>query len=159
MTASASEGHFEGQTEPVDGKQACSAGGMHVTLQVTPGGEVLGGAVTFQTSRDGEVQDGAAVNSLSFGVIRSWANRSTRRFAEDGKGRFAGLDHDLARRRLRLLDQARRLEDLTGLSSVGLRKLRGARKRQWSISAGGPWRITFTFRDGDAWELEIVDYP
>ncbi len=63
----------------------------------------------------------------------------------------------MARRRLQLLDQARRLEDLTGLSSVGLHKLRGARK-QWSISAEGLWRITFTFRDGDAWEVEIVDY-
>jgi plasmid maintenance system killer protein len=27
-----------------------------------------------------------------------------------------------------------------------------------SISAGGPWRITFEFRDGDAWDAEIVDY-
>jgi plasmid maintenance system killer protein len=27
-----------------------------------------------------------------------------------------------------------------------------------SISAGGPWRITFEFRDGHAWDVEIVDY-
>lgn len=68
------------------------------------------------------------------------------------------LDESLARRRLRLLDEADRLEDLTGLASVGLHKLRGSRRNQWAISAGGSWRITFEFRDGDAWNVEIVDY-
>jgi hypothetical protein len=47
-----------------------------------------------------------------------------------GKGRFAGLDDPLVRRRLRLLDEAERLEDLTGLASVGLHRLRGARRGQ-----------------------------
>jgi proteic killer suppression protein len=91
-------------------------------------------------------------------VIKSWANRATQRFAEEGKGRFAGLDEGLARRRLRLLDEAARLEDLTGLKSVGLHRLRGACRHQWAISAGGPWRITFEFREGHAWNVEIVDY-
>jgi proteic killer suppression protein len=91
-------------------------------------------------------------------VIKSWANRATQRFAEEGKGRFSGLDVALARRRLRLLDEADRLEHLTGLASVGLHKLRGDRRRQWAISAGGPWRITFEFREGHAWNVELVDY-
>jgi proteic killer suppression protein len=91
-------------------------------------------------------------------VIKSWANRATQRFAEEGKGRFAGLDEAVARRRLRLLDEAGRLEDLTGLKSVGLHRLLGGRSDQWAISAGGPWRITFEFRDGHAWNVEIVDY-
>jgi toxin HigB-1 len=50
------------------------------------------------------------------------------------------------------------LEDLTGLASVGLHRLRGDRKGQWAIFAGGPWRITFEFRGGHAWNVEIVDY-
>jgi len=91
-------------------------------------------------------------------VIKSWANRTTQRFAEEGKSGFRGLDEATARLRLRLLDEAERLEDLTGLASVGLHKLRGGRKRQWAISAGGPWRITFEFRDGHAWNVEIVDH-
>jgi proteic killer suppression protein len=90
-------------------------------------------------------------------MIKSWANRSTQRFAEEGKGRFAGLDDALARRRLRLLDEAERLEYLTSLASVGLHRLRGVRRGQWAISAGGPWRITFEFQDGHAWNVEIVD--
>jgi proteic killer suppression protein len=91
-------------------------------------------------------------------VIKSWANRATQHFAEEGKSRFTGLDERLARRRLRLLDEAERLEDLTGLKSVGLHRLRGERRSQWAISAGGPWRIVFEFRDGHAWNVEIVDY-
>ena len=91
-------------------------------------------------------------------MIKSWANRSTQRFAEEGKGRFSGLNEALVRRRLRLLDEAERLEDLTGLKSVGLHRLQGARRGQWAISAGGPWRITFEFREGHAWNVEIVDY-
>jgi toxin HigB-1 len=91
-------------------------------------------------------------------VIKSWANRATQRFAEEGRGRFAGLDESLARRRLRLLDAAERLEDLTGLASVGLHRLRGVRRGQWAISVTGRWRITFEFRNGHAWNVEIVDY-
>lgn len=91
-------------------------------------------------------------------MIKSWANRATQRFAEEGRSRFSGLDEALARRRLRLLDEAGRLEDLSGLASVGLHRLQGDRRGQWVISAGGPWRITFEFRDGHAWNVEIVDY-
>jgi proteic killer suppression protein len=91
-------------------------------------------------------------------VIKSWANSSTQRFAEEGKSRFSGLDEAVARRRLRLLDEAERLQDLSGLASVGLHRLRGSRRAQWAISAGGSWRITFEFRDGHAWNVEIVDY-
>jgi proteic killer suppression protein len=57
-----------------------------------------------------------------------------------------------------LLGEAENLADLGGLASVGLHRLRGARRDQWAISAGGPWRITFEFRDGNAWNVEIVDY-
>jgi proteic killer suppression protein len=54
--------------------------------------------------------------------------------------------------------EAEHLEDQTGLASAGLNRRRGARRGQWAISAGGPWRITFEFRDGHAWDAEIVDY-
>lgn len=62
----AAGGYFEGQTEPLDGQPAC-AGGMHVTFQVTPDGEVLGGAVTFQASRGGEIRDAIAIPISSDG--------------------------------------------------------------------------------------------
>jgi toxin HigB-1 len=44
------------------------------------------------------------------------------------------------------------------LKSVGLHKLAGSRKGSWAMTVNGPWRICFRFADGDAWDVEIVDY-
>jgi proteic killer suppression protein len=49
------------------------------------------------------------------------------------------------------------LESLGKLNSVGLHKLKGSLWHFWSIDINGPWRIIFKFRDGDAYEVEIVD--
>jgi toxin HigB-1 len=91
-------------------------------------------------------------------MIRSWANSATRKFAEDGKNRFSGMDADSAAELLAALDAAGSLGDLSPLKSVGLHKLSGARKDQWAMTVNGPWRVCFEFRDGDAWNVEIVDY-
>ena len=91
-------------------------------------------------------------------MIKTWANSATRRFAEDGKSRFAGLDEDTATELLAMLNAATSLNDLSPLKSVGLHKLAGERKGQWAMTINGPWRLCFRFRDGDAWDVEIVDY-
>ena len=91
-------------------------------------------------------------------MIKSWANSATRRFAQGGKSKFSGLDSEMAMDLLASLDAAAGLSDLSPLKSVGLHKLSGGRKGQWAMSVNGPWRICFTFRDGDAFNVEIVDY-
>lgn len=91
-------------------------------------------------------------------MIRSWANSATRRFAETGKSKFAGLDVEAAEERLTALDAATALSDLSPLRSIGLHKLAGARRDQWAMTVNGPWRVCFRFEDGDAWDVEIVDY-
>jgi proteic killer suppression protein len=92
-------------------------------------------------------------------MIRSWRNSVTRRFAEEGKAsKFRGLDTGAAIELLAALDAATSLKDLSPLKSVGLHKLRGDRQGQWAITVNGPWRICFEFRQGDALEVEIVNY-
>jgi proteic killer suppression protein len=92
-------------------------------------------------------------------MIRSWRNSATRRFAEEGKAsKFRGLDTDAAMELLAALDATTSMKDLSPLKSVGLHKLKGDRQGQWSMILNGPWRICFEFRDGDAFEVEIVDY-
>jgi toxin HigB-1 len=91
-------------------------------------------------------------------MIKSWANSATRRFAEDGKSKFSGLDVDTALDLLASLDAASSLSDLSPLKSVGLHKLSGDRKGLWAMTINGPWRICFAFRDGHAFDVEIVDY-
>jgi toxin HigB-1 len=91
-------------------------------------------------------------------MIKTWANSATRRFAEDGKHKFSGLDAGAALDLLTALNAASALSDLSPLKSLGLHKLAGDRKGQWAMTVNGPWRLCFRFRDGDAWDVEIVDY-
>ncbi len=91
-------------------------------------------------------------------MIRSWANSTTRRFAQEGKSKFSGLDEEAAIELLAILDAATSLNDMSPLKSTGLHKLKGNRKGQWAMTVNGPWRLCFRFEDGDAWDVEIVDY-
>jgi len=92
-------------------------------------------------------------------MIRSWRSSATRRFAEEGKAsKFRGLDRDAASELLAALDAATSLKDLSPLKSIGFHKLSGDRQGQWAMTVNGPWRISFEFRNGDAFEVEIIDY-
>jgi toxin HigB-1 len=91
-------------------------------------------------------------------MIKIIRGTATRQFIETGKSKFSGLDARLADKRLQNLNAAASLQDLSPLASVGLHKLTGDRKGLWSIKVNGPWRIVFRFEDGDAFDVEIVDY-
>ena len=66
--------------------------------------------------------------------------------------------HQSARRKLEILDAAEVLSDLLIPPSNRLEKLSGNRQNQHSIRINSQWRICFEWRDGDAHEVEIVDY-
>ena len=84
---------------------------------------------------------------------------ASQRVWEGGKAnRFRGLDRAAAVDLLLALSAASTLRDLSPLKSVGLHKLKGTRASQWAMTVNGPWRIRFSFRAGDAYEVEIVDY-
>jgi len=91
-------------------------------------------------------------------VIRSWRDGATRRFAETGKCRWAGLDEQRARLRLAQLDAAQTLDDFRRLRSIGLHRLTGDRAGTWAVTINGPWRLVFRFDAGDAHDVEIVNY-
>jgi toxin HigB-1 len=91
-------------------------------------------------------------------MIRSIKGSATRQFVERGRSRLRGLDEALARQRLAELNAAPSLSALSPLRSVGLHKLKGNRAGYWAINVNGPWRIVFRFEDGNAHEVEIVDY-
>ncbi len=64
----------------------------------------------------------------------------------------------LARRKLLQLDAATMLETLRVPPGNRLEPLRGDRKGQHSICINDQWRICFTWRNGHAYDVEIVDY-
>jgi len=91
-------------------------------------------------------------------AIQSWRNAASRRLFETGSTNLRGLDIGRALRRLAELNSISRLDQISVLKSVGLHPLKGDRKGQWAITVNGPWRICFRFRDGHAYDVEIVDY-
>ena len=54
--------------------------------------------------------------------------------------------------------RARRLSDLRSPPGNRLEALKGDRRGQHSIRINDQWRICFVWREGDAFEVEIVDY-
>lgn len=71
------------------------------------------------------------------------------------------LSHDVCRaalRKLLMLDAAVTLQDLRVLPGNRLEKLAGDRAGQYSIRINDQWRICFEWSDGNAYEVEIVDY-
>lgn len=92
-------------------------------------------------------------------MIRSWRNAATRKVWEGEQPRqFRNLDFDAAIDLLLALNVASSLQDLSPLKSVGLHRLKGARRHQWAMTVNARWRICFEFRKGDAHDVEIVDY-
>ena len=66
------------------------------------------------------------------------------------------MDTDAAEDLLATLDAAEFLKDISPLKSVGLHKLSRNRAGQWAMTINGPWR--FRFKDGDAFDVKIIDY-
>lgn len=63
-----------------------------------------------------------------------------------------------ARRKLMQLDAARMIDELRIPPGNRLEALKGDRKGQWSIRINDQWRICFRWDDGNAEDVQIVDY-
>ena len=66
--------------------------------------------------------------------------------------------HAAALRKLRLLNAARRIDDLRVPPGNRLERLKADRARQWSIRINDQWRIVFRWTEGGAEDVAIVDY-
>lgn len=92
-------------------------------------------------------------------MIKSFGNMAAeaawrRRFVK-------GVPNDImkvANRKLTQIHNAKTLQDLRSPPGNRLEALSGDRKGQHSVRINGQWRVCFRWRDGDACEVEIVDY-
>ena len=91
-------------------------------------------------------------------MIESFAHRGLKRLYESDDGRKLPADM-LARIRVILadLDDAADVADLNR-PSYRLHKLKGDRQGYWSITVRANWRIVFRFVDGNALDVDFVDY-
>lgn len=92
-------------------------------------------------------------------MIQSFRDRDTRRLF-DGDGcpaRWRSFEK-VALRKLDMLDQAVRRDDMLAPPGNRLEALRGDRSGQWSIRINQQWRICFSWSDKGPFDVEIVDY-
>jgi proteic killer suppression protein len=92
-------------------------------------------------------------------VIRSFADKETERIWNgDLSRRIPNQIQALARRKLRMLNAAQRLDDLRIPPANRLEAMKGKRTGQYSIRINDQWRICFLWHEGQCDEVEIVDY-
>jgi len=91
-------------------------------------------------------------------VIKTFHSKETEALFNDVfVARFSSIERQ-ARRKLLYLNSARTLQDLSQPPGNRLEALRGSREGQHSIRINDQWRICFRWKDGNAWDVEVVDY-
>ena len=91
-------------------------------------------------------------------MIRSFADADTEQvFNRRHSRRFAAFER-VAFRKLRQIHRVSRLEELYAPPGNRLEPLKCNREEEWSLCTNDRWRISFTWRNGDAYEVQIVDY-
>lgn len=91
-------------------------------------------------------------------MIRSFRGKDAQVLFEGQSPRRLQQIARVAQRKLMQLHAAHLLRDLTIFPGNRLEALKGNRKGQHSIRVNDQYRICFVWRDGDAFDVEIVDY-
>lgn len=92
-------------------------------------------------------------------MILSFGDKDTKKIWEGE--RIKGLSteiQEMARRKLRMLNNSQNLADLQIPPSNRLEKLKGNFKEFYSIRINDQWRIIFKWSNGNADQVEIIDY-
>ncbi|KAM3100373.1 type II toxin-antitoxin system RelE/ParE family toxin [Phormidesmis sp. 146-35] len=91
-------------------------------------------------------------------MIETFRNKALEKLLKEGSAR--GLPTELEKRirtRLEVIDAATIIEDIR-IPGYDLHTLKGERQGIWSIKVSGNWRVTFSFEDGDAYDVDLEDY-
>ena len=91
-------------------------------------------------------------------MIRSFRGKNTEALWQGQRVRAFEPFRERAERKLAILDAATTLETLGALPGNRLEALRGDRKGQHSIRINDQWRVCVRWAEGDAYDVEIVDY-
>lgn len=92
-------------------------------------------------------------------MIRNFVDKEAEKIWQGTPSRRLPADIQVvARRKLRMLNSAATLDDLRVPPANRLEALKGDRKGQHSTRINDQWRVCFQWKDGDALDVEIVDY-
>ena len=91
-------------------------------------------------------------------MIKSFRHKGLKRLYESGIASGVKAGHvNRLRMQLAALDTAQRITDMD-IPGFRLHPLKGRLKNRWSISVSENWRVTFEFREGNAYILDYEDY-
>jgi len=92
-------------------------------------------------------------------VIRNFKDKEAEKIFERQRSRKLPSEiQQVALRKLRILNRSQTLQELRIPPANRLERLSGDREGQYSIRINNQWRICFEWQDGDALNVEIVDY-
>ena len=92
-------------------------------------------------------------------MIQSFADKETELvYQQHFSGKLPNTIQKVALRKLMMIDNAKSLQDLRVPPSNHLEALVGDREGQYSIRINDQWRICFTEKDRQCYNIEIVDY-
>jgi len=92
-------------------------------------------------------------------MIQSFNSKETEKIWEGFRSdKFPAQIQEIARRKLRMLNNSIDLKDLSIPPSNRLEKLKGEKKELYSIRVNDQWRIIFKWIDGHSHHVEIVGY-
>ena len=91
-------------------------------------------------------------------MIERFKHKGLRSLFEEDDRRKIKADH-VGRLRLILsaLDQANDVQDMNQ-PIFRLHALKGDREGVWAVTVRANWRVTFRFRDGNAYDVDLEDY-
>jgi proteic killer suppression protein len=91
-------------------------------------------------------------------VIKSFRNKETEKiYSREASLKLPRDIQQVALRKLRMINNAKNINDLRIPPANRLEKLSSNREGQHSIRINDQWRICFIWRDGDAYDVEITD--
>ncbi len=92
-------------------------------------------------------------------MIKTFASKEAEKLFQREASRVLPADiQHRARFKLEILDAAEKLDDLRVPPGNRLEKLSGNREGQYSIRINQQWRLCFRWKNGDCYDVEIVDY-
>jgi proteic killer suppression protein len=91
-------------------------------------------------------------------VIKTWRDKEAAKILRREHSAKYGRFQKVARRRLQIIDKATSLDDIARVPGNRFEHLKGERKGQCSVRINRQFRVCFVWKDGDAYDVEIVDY-
>jgi toxin HigB-1 len=91
-------------------------------------------------------------------MIQTFKNKALEKLFKEGNAK--GIPKELEKKtrvRLEVIDTATMIDEIN-IPGYRLHELKGDRQGTWSIKVSGNWRITFTFNDNNAYDIDFEDY-